>query len=90
MATAVPLISWYKSTDLTTPISSLDLGEVDAGSSSNVFGLYIFNNKGGASARSACESTKITAKNVDGGMDGVPLIMRLPISRYIGSANMGK
>ena len=48
MASTIPLISWYKATDLTTPINLLDFGEVDAGSSSNVYGLYIFNNRTGA------------------------------------------
>lgn len=72
--TNIPLISWYKADDLTTPISSLDMGEVDAGSDSNVFALYIFNNKGGTSARSSCESAKVTTKDVDGGMSGTPLI----------------
>lgn len=74
MASTIPLISWYRATDLTTPINLLDFGEVDAGSSSNVYGLYIFNNRTGATARSACESTKVTTKDVDGGMDKISLI----------------
>lgn len=74
MASNIPLISWYKATDLTTPISSLDFGEVDAGSSSSVVSLYIFNNKGGTSARSSAESTRLTTKNTTGGMDGLNLI----------------
>ena len=47
---------------------------MDAGSSSNVVNLLIFNNKGGISQRSASESTKITTKDVDGGMAKVPLV----------------
>jgi hypothetical protein len=75
MATSnAPLISWYNATDLTTPISSLDMGEVDAGSESNIFPIYVFNNKNGTSIRSNCESSKITTKDVNGGMDLVPLV----------------
>lgn len=74
MATINPLITWYLDTNATASqiTSRVDLGRIDADTTSPVKEIYIWNNYGGTSNASNAEELTLTARDINGG-DGTTI-----------------
>lgn len=75
-----PVITWYKDENTTTNLVTerIDLGRIDADTSSDEMKLFIWNNRGNATEdASNAEDVFITARDIDGG-DGTTVGSEVP------------
>lgn len=74
MALLAPIVNWMiKKEDNTFEDANLfDAGVVDAGSISNEFTFFLWSNHGGTEETYSMQNVRITSKDINGGMHGIP------------------